>query len=323
MAVACLLIANSHLEGLYPRSWMAADGLLGNSIFFLLAGYGVAISQTKRPYGLGSFYRRRVVRIYPTLFVVMVIGWILNLAHRPESLGEGFKQLVWPTHYKFVAQIMIFYPFAWLLARFDLKAVKAALGASLLGWIVCVTHASLEAAQIGEKVSLGSLPATIWWSFFFCVFLMGVVLGKRDAVEGDLPCKKPLLLTAIAGGCFVAYVGLKFLYSRGQLSSLPPTLACSFLQILGLVIVTAFVLLRHQIQALLDQVGLLKAGVWLGKSSLQVYLSHMWFAHAIEGMALPWPIKVLFFFVMAIVVAWGLRLFMEAVEKKVSRKTEA
>jgi|GEM_PF-5298105 len=320
MAIACLLIANSHLEGLYPRSWMAADGLLGNSIFFLLAGYGCAVSQSKKPYALGTFYWRRVSRIYPTLFVVMIIGWLFSLSYRPQNITEVAKQLFWPTHYKFIAQIMIFYPVAWFLARFDFGKVRLALFGGILVWLAFVTQASVAAAATGEKISLGSLPATIWWSFFFCVFLLGVTFGKRDAVEGDHPSKNAVILTLLAGGCFVAYVGLKFLYSRAQLSFIPQTASCAILQTLGFIVVAALFLLRHQIQALLHSCKLQKAAVWLGKSSLQVYLCHMWFAHLFEETSLPWLAKVGLFFVTSIVAAWLLRIGMEAGEKALSNK---
>ena len=38
MAIAAVLIANSHLERFYPHPWVAGDGLLGNALFFFTAG---------------------------------------------------------------------------------------------------------------------------------------------------------------------------------------------------------------------------------------------------------------------------------------------
>ena len=40
-ALGALLVANSHLEHFYPFAWLAGDGLVGNSFFFLLAGFGL------------------------------------------------------------------------------------------------------------------------------------------------------------------------------------------------------------------------------------------------------------------------------------------
>jgi peptidoglycan/LPS O-acetylase OafA/YrhL len=72
-AVAAILIANSHLEGLYPRSWMAADGFIGNSIFFLLSGYGITISLLGREQTFVHYYVRRILRIYPVVWLVEII----------------------------------------------------------------------------------------------------------------------------------------------------------------------------------------------------------------------------------------------------------
>jgi peptidoglycan/LPS O-acetylase OafA/YrhL len=71
--LAALLIANSHLEGLYPRSWMAADGLIGNSLFFFLSGFGLMKSGQKSNRSFLNYYLRRIARIYPALWLVMFL----------------------------------------------------------------------------------------------------------------------------------------------------------------------------------------------------------------------------------------------------------
>ena len=42
--LAIVLIANSHLEDLYPFRPLAADGLIGNSLFFMLSGLGITLA---------------------------------------------------------------------------------------------------------------------------------------------------------------------------------------------------------------------------------------------------------------------------------------
>lgn len=70
---ASLLIANSHLEAFYPRPWMAADGLPGNSLFFLLSGYGLMRSAKRQDRSFGEYYSRRILRIYPALLLVVLV----------------------------------------------------------------------------------------------------------------------------------------------------------------------------------------------------------------------------------------------------------
>src|SRR5262245_5871015 len=60
--LAMLLIANSHLEALYPRPWLAGDGLLGNSLFYVLSGFGLAASAEARGLaGFGPWFARRLI----------------------------------------------------------------------------------------------------------------------------------------------------------------------------------------------------------------------------------------------------------------------
>ena len=78
LCVACGLIVNSHLEQYWPRAMFAVDGLLGNSFFYLLSGFGIGASLFRRPQGFGTFLIRRLVRIYPAVIVaVLLFGGIL------------------------------------------------------------------------------------------------------------------------------------------------------------------------------------------------------------------------------------------------------
>ena len=142
MAIACLLISNSHLEGLYPRSWMAADGLLGNSIFFLLAGLGVTMSQSRRPYGLIRFYSRRILRIYPSLIFVVLVGWALGLTPRVNDASEVIQELTWPTGYGFVMLVMLLYPAGWAMARASERVGAWIATGCLLAWLGLYVGAS-------------------------------------------------------------------------------------------------------------------------------------------------------------------------------------
>lgn len=72
-AMAAWLVFNSHLEWYYPRAYMAADDLFGNSLFFLLSGYGVQKSLMGRSQTFGAFYWRRLIRLYPAVLIVIAI----------------------------------------------------------------------------------------------------------------------------------------------------------------------------------------------------------------------------------------------------------
>src|SRR5262245_25129461 len=98
--LAIILIANSHLEDLYPARWLAADGLIGNSLFFLLSGFGLALSPRTNKGPFLAWYRRRLGRIYPALWLTVLTALLLfRGAGRDWSLSVIVRDLVWPTPY--------------------------------------------------------------------------------------------------------------------------------------------------------------------------------------------------------------------------------
>ncbi len=114
--LAIVLIANSHLEEFYPFRPLAADGLIGNSLFFLLSGLGLSLSPRIGEGRFVAWNRRRLGRIYPSLWITVVVGMIvIEGAWRHWSPLDAVRSLVWPTPYAFIAQIVAFYPAFYLV----------------------------------------------------------------------------------------------------------------------------------------------------------------------------------------------------------------
>ena len=85
--LAIVLIANSHLEDLYPFRQLAADGLIGNSLFFMLSGLGIALSPRTGNSGFFEWYRRRLSRIYPGLWLTLCLSG-LSCSRGPPRLAS-------------------------------------------------------------------------------------------------------------------------------------------------------------------------------------------------------------------------------------------
>jgi peptidoglycan/LPS O-acetylase OafA/YrhL len=110
MALAALLVTNSHLERFYPRAWLAGDGLLGISLFFFLAGYGLVTSEQRLPRRFLPWLWRRAVRLYPTLFLVVgAFGLGVAGEWRNWSLRDYPSHLIWPTLFTYVFYVVPFY----------------------------------------------------------------------------------------------------------------------------------------------------------------------------------------------------------------------
>lgn len=317
MAIACLLISNSHLEGFYPRSWMAADGLLGNSIFFLLAGFGVTISQSRRPYGLLRFYSRRILRIYPSLIFVMLVGWALALTPPVNSTLEVIQHLIWPTSYGFIMLVMLLYPAGWAMARASERAGGWIAMGCLFAWLGTIALAA-RGIPPGETILMGNLPKYMWHAFYALVFISGGYFGLcRSNTKNTVT---PWLITVGLVG--ILYVALKFAYYKtGGFESVSVAVVAGGLQGLVLLMVIGLLNLIPTINATLGAIGLERPLAWLGRSSLQVYLSHMWFGRRLAHWDMAWPVKVCVFFLLALATAVLIRWLIDYVVKYLTEKS--
>ncbi len=73
--LAALLITISHLDVIFPNGfkWMATGGALGDSLFFFCSGFTLFLG---RDGGFANWYKRRISRIYPAVFIWGVIATV-------------------------------------------------------------------------------------------------------------------------------------------------------------------------------------------------------------------------------------------------------
>jgi peptidoglycan/LPS O-acetylase OafA/YrhL len=111
-AVAILLIVNSHLDLYYPIPYLGTGGAIGNSLFFVLSSFGLLISEKKKPRQFTEWYTQRIKRIYPTIWVVVII---LTLPFKLHTNALSAKDVLtfagnffYPSFW-FLQALMIFY----------------------------------------------------------------------------------------------------------------------------------------------------------------------------------------------------------------------
>lgn len=303
-ALATLLIANSHLEAFYPKAWLAADGLLGNSLFFLLSGYGLMCSEQQRSRSFGAYYWRRILRIYPALLLTVLVfqvGW--QEAWRPWTLVDYLRHLIYPTAYGYIQQIMVFYVAFFLLAKLRQPRVFLWLAAAL-----CLPYAWFHLEDVrrsGDRLALGNLNPWMWWIFFFQVMLLGGWLAGRE--PGWLRARLQRLWL-ILGLAFGVYVGLKFAMVKGIQTPLGPLANYYFLlHILTLVvIVLAFGLTTSpRFQEAFNKLQPLAAVVSIiGGLTLEIYLVHVFVLATPRVVSLFFPVNVAVFFLLSIGLSW-------------------
>ena len=298
MGLAALAIANSHLEQLYPLSFLAADGLLGNLTFFMLAGYGVMASQSQRPDPLPSFYLRRIRRIYPTLWLGVVLAeWVGISGLNWNSAWEAAGNLIWPTPYRFVSQIMIFYPVVWALGRIPARAGQAALVAGLI-WLG--SWCWFLGQPPHPNPALGKLPTSYWAAFFLTGTLTGAWLATKNwrMVWGWY--WTAVLVLVLVYGAVKCETALRNFTTP---AAVPTLVLGGVLQILSLGMVGLLVAGVEKVNELLELFRIKKILDWVGKMSLQVYVLHGLFIGSLAGLPVFWGLKIGLFFILTLLTS--------------------
>ncbi|MFM7290292.1 MAG: hypothetical protein ACKO6B_03555, partial [Planctomycetia bacterium] len=179
LCLACGLIVNSHLERFWPRSYLAFDGLLGNSLFYLLSGFGIGSSLSTRSQRFGPYLARRLARIYPAVFVTGLVFLAIAGGHKHVNVDGGspwtahdlFRQFVWPTPFTYVRNVIAIYVIGYCVAlprsaRFLGASVAVAIGIFL---VACFRDCRLLGTD--ARLNLGGVPTGVYDAFDIALFL--------------------------------------------------------------------------------------------------------------------------------------------------------
>lgn len=125
--VAIILIVNSHLDSYYPIPYLGTGGAIGNSLFFVLSSFGLLLSERSNPRQFTEWYTRRIKRIYPTIWVVVVFltfpyKLYMNALSSKDVLtflGNFFYPPFW-----FLQALMIFYVIGFfIIKKYNIRKV--------------------------------------------------------------------------------------------------------------------------------------------------------------------------------------------------------
>ncbi len=71
--LAVFLIINSHMDALYVKyDMLATGGVIGDVLFLFASGYTLLLSKCNLSFD--NWYKRRINRIYPSVFVCVALG---------------------------------------------------------------------------------------------------------------------------------------------------------------------------------------------------------------------------------------------------------
>ncbi len=203
--LAVLLITNSHFDALYPDARLGTGGALGNTLFFLLSGYGLAMSlnsgaASQEPFL--SYWLRRLSKIFPVLWVVTLVVIFIGGEWHEMAVSDWFFKLFWPLQYWFVCAIALFYALFYWFGKFSEKAILMSIVLLGIPYFLCyfllldLSHFSIEASHFK-------------WIVYFQITLWGAWLSKRSCQSS--PIKDASLMIASVLGFFGLMVALAWL----------------------------------------------------------------------------------------------------------------
>ena len=203
------------MVGLYPGlfSPLATGGAIGDALFFFASGYTISYS---RGGDFFNWYKRRVNRIFPTLFAVAAIDIVFF------CLNPSLKEIVVGCGGWFIQCIFLFYAVFWFVKRFLMNKL----------WVAYIINTIIALiwyiAFWDYDVFILHNGTYLRWSLYFFMMLLGSSLATKERTLNDNIKKYPLgiiLLLLVVLLCF--YYGYQIVETKisllkyGQILLLP------------------------------------------------------------------------------------------------------
>lgn len=160
---AALLITNSHMGMLYGKyDILATGGAIGDVLFFFCSGFTLFLGRMGR---FDNWYKRRINRIYPTVFAWAILSAFFFNQHQSMDYtiihGGGW----------FVTCIMLYYVVLYFIQRFLLHHLKWVFGIIAL---ICIAWYFI----MDRPADYNMYGATYFkWGHYFLFMLLGAMMG--------------------------------------------------------------------------------------------------------------------------------------------------
>lgn len=166
---AVFLIINSHMDIMYPKySVLATGGAIGDVLFLFCSGFTLFMGKTDR---FDNWYKRRINRIYPTVFVCAFLAAVFFGIHL------DMKSVILIGGGEFVAFIMIYYVALYVIRKYmydKLTYVYLVVGAAVVIVYIFFFPYKYETSSRG----IYGIASYFRWLPYFLFMLLGAHLGK-------------------------------------------------------------------------------------------------------------------------------------------------
>lgn len=161
--IAALFITNSNFEVLYPISSFATGGTMGNCLFFFASGFTLFLKPLGR---FDQYYKRRINRIYPTVFAWAILSTIFF-----DSTKNIVQVLLYGGGW-FITCIMVLYIFLFFVN-------KTMYNKLVLSWVISLVIVIVWFYLIDKRngASFYGDDSYFRWGFYFLFMLLGSICG--------------------------------------------------------------------------------------------------------------------------------------------------
>jgi len=167
--LAVLLIINSHADMMYPHlKTLATGGAIGDCLFLFCSGFTLFLGRWK---SFGNYYKRRISRIYPSVFASVAFIHIIG-----QSRVLSWTELICTK--PFVMAIMIYYIFLYFIRKYALDKVNLILCAVVAISVLVYVFWFPNKYELGNK-GLYGYKSYYRWIPYFAAMLLGAVVGMK------------------------------------------------------------------------------------------------------------------------------------------------
>lgn len=209
--IAALLITYSHMGNLFPYyGGLVTGGAIGDGLFFFCSGFTLFLGRND---GFFNWYKRRVTRIYPSIWM-----WGLIVSVFCIQKWEVVDLITVP-RYWFISCILFYYVILFFIRKYMMAHLK--LSFIIASLIICI--ASFYILDLENSVMYAQVSFMKWYYFLF--MLMGAIVALNPQREN-----KPLKFFGYFLICIIFYYicmaiyKIGPLYCRFQIVSLVPLL---------------------------------------------------------------------------------------------------
>lgn len=173
--LATVLITLSHLDPFVPDPRITTGGAIGNSLFFFLSGYGLAMSlnatgsDASLP-SLLAYLRKRLLRLYPA---VLIVAGAMLVAGRIDITGiaDFAAVFLWPTPFWFISAVVVFYIPVFYLARLKPAGIAMAMALLVIPYIFFYSQLDLSKFVVEGRDYFK-------WINYFGITLLGCLVAR-------------------------------------------------------------------------------------------------------------------------------------------------